>query len=47
MDFDSKLVYIKEYLKTKIKSNGDKVTDFYDKKFPEVDSNHTCLAVNK
>ena len=23
----------KEFLKTKIKSHGDKVTDFYDKKF--------------
>ena len=30
---------------TKIKYHGDKVTDFYDKKIPNVDSNHTCLAV--
>ena len=29
------------FLKTKIKSYGDEVTDFFDK----VDSNHTCLAV--
>ena len=36
---------IKNFLKTKIKSNGNEVTDFYDKKIPEVDSNHTCLAV--
>ena len=28
-------------MKTKIKYQGDEVTDFYDK----VDSNHTCLAV--
>ena len=32
-------------MKTKIKSHGDEVTDFYDKKNPKVDSNHTCLAV--
>ena len=38
-------VYKKEFLKTKTKSHGDKVTDFYDKKIPKVDSNHTCLAV--
>ena len=29
----------------KTKSDGDKVTDFYNKKTPKVDSNHTCLAV--
>ena len=32
-------------MKTKIKSNGDEVTDFYDKKLPKTDSNHICLAV--
>ena len=32
-------------MQTKIKSHGDEVTDFYDKKIPKVDSNHTCLAV--
>ena len=32
-------------MKTKIKSYGDEVTDFYDKEMPEVDSNPTCLAV--
>ena len=35
----------KKILKTKIKSHGDEVTDFYDKEIPRVDSNHTCLAV--
>ena len=25
--------------------NGDKVTDFYDKKIPKVYSNHTCLVI--
>ena len=44
-EFDSKLVYNKEFLKTKIKSHGDKATDIYDKKLPKVDSNYTCLAV--
>ena len=32
-------------MKTKIKFHGDEVTDFYDKKIPTIDSNHTCLAV--
>ena len=32
-------------MKAKIKSHGDKVTDFYNKKIPKADSNHTCLAV--
>ena len=31
--FASEPVYNKEYLKTKIKSHGNEVTDFYDKKF--------------
>ena len=44
-EFDSEPVYNKEILKTKIKSHGDEVTDFYDKSIPKVDSNHTCLAV--
>ena len=44
-EFDSKPVYNKNYLKTKIKSHGNEVTDFYDKKIPKLDSNHTCLAV--
>ena len=29
----------------KIKSHGDEVVDFYDKKIPKVNSSHTCLAV--
>ena len=32
-EFNSDLVYNKEFLKAKIKSHGDEVTDFYDKKF--------------
>ena len=32
-EFDSKRVYHKKFLKTKIKSHGDKDTDFYDKEF--------------
>ena len=42
---DSKPVYNKNCLKTKIKSRGDEVTDFYVKIIPKLDSNHTCLAV--
>ena len=30
-EFDNELAYEKEYLKTKIKSHGDDVTDFYNK----------------
>ena len=44
-EFDSKPVYNEKFLKTKMKSYGDEVTDFYDKGIPEVGSNHTCLAV--
>ena len=44
-EFDSEPVYNKNYLKTKIKSHGDEITDFYDKKIPNLGSNHTCLAV--
>ena len=32
-------------MKTKIKYHGDKVTDFYYRKIPKLDSNHTFLAV--
>ena len=38
-------MYNKEFLKTKIKSHGDEITDFSDKEIPKVDSDHTCLAV--
>ena len=43
-EFDSELVYNKNYLKPKIKSAGDEVKNFYDKKIPKLDSNHTCLV---
>ena len=32
-------------MKTKIKSYGNEVTNFYDKNISKLDSNHTCLAV--
>ena len=32
-------------MKTKIKSNGDEVTDFHDKEIPKVVYNLTSLAV--
>ena len=41
IEFDSEPVYHKEFLKTKIKSHGDEVTDFYDKKIPKVGFSHT------
>ena len=44
-EFDRQPAYNKNFLKTKVKSHGDEVTDFYDKKISKVDSNHTCLAV--
>ena len=44
-EFDSKSVYNKNYLKNKIKSHGDEVTDFYDKKVLKLDSNHNCSAI--
>ena len=31
-------------MKTKIKSSGDEVTDFYDKKIPNVDTDYTRLG---
>ena len=39
-EFDSEPVYNKTFLKNKIKSYGDEVTDFYDKEIPKVKSNH-------
>ena len=44
-EFDSEPVYNKNFLKTKIKSHGDEVTDFYGKTIPKANSNHSCLAV--
>ena len=44
MEFDSKPVYNKIFLKTKTKSHGDEDTEIYDKEILKVDSNHTCLA---
>ena len=40
-EFDSEPVFNKKILKTKIKSHGDEVTDFYDKEIPIADSNDT------
>ena len=45
IEFDSKPVYNKEFLKIKIEFHGEKVTDFYDKKIPKVDSNRTSLTI--
>ena len=42
---DSKTVYKKWYLKAKIKSHSDGITDFHDKKNLMMNSNHISLAV--
>ena len=44
-ELNSEPVYNKIFLKTKTKSYGDKITDFYDKEIPNADCNHTFLAV--
>ena len=44
-EVDSQPVYNKKFLKTKIKSRDDGVTDFCDKGIPKLKSNHTCLAI--
>ena len=44
-EFDRELIYNKNLLKTKRKSYGHEVTDFYDKEISEVNCNYTCLAV--
>ena len=38
-EFDSDPAYNKIFLKTKIKSHGDEVTDFYDKEIPIISTN--------
>ena len=42
-EFDSKSAFNKNYLKTKKKSHGDEVTDFYNKTIPKLDFNHTSF----
>ena len=44
-DIKKNLIRDLSIIKTKIKSYGDDVIDFYDKEIPKMDSNHTCLAV--
>ena len=43
--FDCEPILNKRYLKAKIKSYGDRATDFHDEEIPKVGSNYTCLAV--
>ena len=42
---DNEPVYNKHFLKTKIKSCGEEVRDFYGTNIPKRDSHYTCLAV--
>ena len=44
-EFDCEPVFNKDFLKTKIKSLGNEVTDFYDKEIPKVDCSYNCLVV--
>ena len=44
-EFDSKPIYNKKFLKTKILSYGKKDTDFHDKEIPKAGSDYTCLVV--
>ena len=44
-EFDGQPVYNKKFLRNKIRSNGDEVTDVSVKEIPKIGSNHTCLAV--
>ena len=45
IEFDGEPAYNERFLKTKIKSHGSEVTDFYNKKIPKADCIHTCLAI--
>ena len=38
-------VYNNFFLKSKIMSHDDEITDFYDKEIPKANSVHTCLVV--
>ena len=44
-EFDSKSVFNKKLLKTKIKSYNDEATDFHAEEVPDAGSDYTCLAV--
>ena len=44
-EFDSKPIFNKRFLKTKLKCYGDETTDFHDQEVPKVGSNYTCLEV--
>ena len=44
-ELDCKPIYNEKFLKIKIRSYGDKTTDFHNKEVPKVCSNYTSLAV--
>ena len=44
-ELDCEPIYNKKFLKTKIRSYGNKATDFNDKEVAKVGSNYICLAV--
>ena len=45
--FDSETIYNKEFLKVKIKSHGDEVTNFYGKKILRYDSSKMKNIIHK
>ena len=44
-EFDSKPIYNKIFLKTKINFYGDGATNFHDKEITKVGSNYSCLGI--
>ena len=40
VEFDSKSIFNKTFLKTKVKSYNDEATDFHDKEMPKVGPNY-------
>ena len=42
---DSKPIYHKDFLKTKVTLYGDETSDFHDEEMPKVGSSYTLLAV--
>ena len=43
--FDRESIYNNNFLKIKIRSYGEDLTDFHDKEIPKVESNYSFLAV--
>ena len=44
-EFESRPIYIKTFMKTKIKASDNEATDYHHKEILKVGSSYTCLAV--